>query len=131
MELIKIFIGILLVICLSFSADFKTLVGYCHSVPCFNHCSVEQSAPLGLLVNDFKGRVRITDVLEYTPAKNAGLEPGDRILKINGCKVCDVKSFFEKIQEVSWNEPVNLTVYRVDSCSTFPVDVIPFGVKCK
>lgn len=130
MELIKTFMGILLLICLSFSLNIKATKDYLVSHSVLKN-SVDVSSPLGVLVSDFKGRVKITNVLDYTPAYNAGLEPGDRILKVNGCKVCNVNEFLTKLEDVDFSQPVQFTIYRVDSCSTFPVDVVPFGAKCK
>lgn len=130
MELIKTFMGILLLICLAFSINIKNTKDYLVNHKIFKN-GIEVSSPLGVLVSDFKGRVKITDVLDYTPAHNSGLEPGDRILKVNGCKVCSVKEFLTKLEDVDFSQPVQFVVYRVDSCSTFPVDVIPFGAKCK
>ena len=91
---------------------------------------IEASSPLGLLVKDYKGRVKIIDVLNYTPAMNAGLEPGDRILKVNGNNVKNVASFFEIMESVNLDKPIKFLVYRVDSCSTFPVEIKAFECGC-
>ena len=85
--------GILLVICLLLNVNFKKVHDYLEEQRILNE-TIEASSPLGLYVEDFKGRVKIIDVLDYTPASNAGLEPGDRILKVNGCKIKNVKDFF-------------------------------------
>lgn len=130
MELIKLFTGILLIICLILNINFKKLQNFWDERKILNE-QVEVSSPLGLYVKDFKGRVKIIDVLNYTPAMNAGLEPGDRILKVNGKKVKNVKSFFETMEDIDIKEPVEILVYRVDSCSTFPVEITPFGCSCK
>ena len=130
MELIRLFMRILLLICLILSINFKGLDKIYKENLRFKE-TVESSSPLGVNVVDFKGKVKIVEVLDYTPAKNAGLEPGDRILQVNGCKVCNVKAFFENIEQLKADEPVNLIVYRVDSRSTFPVDVLPFTADCK
>lgn len=130
MELIKLFTGILLIICLILNINFKKLQNFWDEQKILNE-QVEVSSPLGLYVKDFKGRVKIIDVLNYTPAMNAGLEPGDRILKVNGKKVKNVKSFFETMEDIDIKEPVEILVYRVDSCSTFPVEIRPFGCSCK
>lgn len=130
MELIKLFTGILLIICLILNINFKKLQNFWDEQKILNE-QVEVSSPLGLYVKDFKGRVKIIDVLSYTPAMNAGLEPGDRILKVNGKKVKNVKSFFETMEDIDIKEPVEILVYRVDSCSTFPVEIRPFGCSCK
>lgn len=130
MELIKLFTGILLIICLILNINFKKLQNFWDERKILNE-QVEVSSPLGLYVKDFKGRVKIIDVLNYTPAMNAGLEPGDRILKVNGKKVKNVKSFFETMEDIDIKEPVEILVYRVDSCSTFPVEIRPYGCSCK
>lgn len=130
MELIKLFTGMLLIICLVLNINFKKLQNFWDEQKILNE-QVEVSSPLGLYVKDFKGRVKIIDVLNYTPAMNAGLEPGDRILKVNGKKVKNVKSFFETMEDIDIKEPVEILVYRVDSCSTFPVEIRPFGCSCK
>lgn len=130
MELIRLFMGILLVICLILSINFDTVGKFYKEKTRFNE-KIESSSPLGVNVVDFKGNVKIVDVLDYTPAKNAGLEPGDRILQVNGCKVCNVKAFFENIEESNLEMPVRLVVHRVDSQSTFPVEVVPFTVDFK
>ncbi len=130
MEMIRLFMGILLLICLILNVDFKKLHNIYEEQKILNE-TIEASSPLGIYVKDFKGRVKIVEVLDYTPAYNAGLEPGDRILKVNGCSIKSVKNFFECIEDADLEKPVNLVVYRVDSCSTFPVDIVPFKTSCK
>lgn len=126
MELIKLYAGMLLLICLVLNVNFKQLQSYLDEQKIIKD-SVDVSSPLGLYVKDFKGRVKIIDVLNYTPAMNAGLEPGDRILKVNGVQINNVKSFFEIMEEIDIKDSVELLVYRVDSCSVFPVKIRPFG----
>ena len=126
MEIIKSFPGILLFVCLFLNLseyDFKFLLQ--------NRFPDEEQNVLGLYLMDFKGRVRVTDVFNYTPAMQAGIEVGDRILEVNGEKVTNVKNFIEKIQEHNEDESIKLMVYRVDSCSKFPVEITPFEYKCK
>ena len=130
MELIKIFMGILLVICLILNINFKAIRDFYEEQNTL-HESIEASSPFGLYVKDYKGKVKIVDVLKYTPAMNAGLEPGDRILKVNETHVKDVKAFFEAMESVRIERPVKLLVYRVDSCSTFSVEIRPFERICK
>ena len=90
MEMIRLFMGILLLICLILNVDFKKLHNIYEEQKILNE-TIEASSPLGIYVKDFKGRVKIVEVLDYTPAYNAGLEPGDRILKVNGCSIKNVK----------------------------------------
>lgn len=63
--------GILLVICLLLNVNFKKIHDYLEEQRILNE-TIEASSPLGLYVEDFKGRVKIIDVLDYTPASNAG-----------------------------------------------------------
>lgn len=130
MQYIRLFIGILLVICLILNIDFKSLHNFAEERIAIRQ-RIEASSPLGLYVRDYKGKVKIVDVLNYTPAMNAGLEPGDRILKVNGIKVNNVEAFFETMESVNLDKPIKFLVYRVDSCSTFPVEIKAFEYGCK
>ncbi len=130
MQYIKIFTGMLLVICLILNIDFKSVQNFIDERIAIRQ-QVEASSPLGLYVKDYKGRVKIVDVLNYTPAMNAGLEPGDRILRVNGKKVNNVDAFFETMESVNLDKPIKFLVYRVDSCSTFPVEIKAFEYGCK
>ncbi len=130
MQYIRLFIGILLVICLILNIDFKSLHNFAEERIAIRQ-RIEASSPLGLYVRDYKGKVKIVDVLNYTPAMNAGLEPGDRILKVNGIKVNNVEAFFATMESVNLDKPIKFLVYRVDSCSTFPVEIKAFEYGCK
>lgn len=130
MEPIKLFLGILLIICLLLSMDFKKIHSYFGERK-ISHVKMQYESIMGLNVKDFKGRVKIIDVLDYTPARRAGLEIGDRILKVNGVKIINAKSFVENIQNIHAKEPIELVVHRIDSCSTFPVKIVPEGVQCR
>lgn len=58
-------------------------------------------------------------VMPDKPAAEAGIEPGDRFVKVNGEKVHDPLDFTKKI----WNsggEPISLTVEREGELITFP-----------
>lgn len=121
------FIGILFLICLSFSINIKKTAQFIEQHRILTN-NTKLETPLGLIVNDFKGKVKITNVLEYTPAYNSGIEPGDRILKVNGCKICNVKTFIEKLENTDLTKTIELTIYRVDSCSTFPIKINPFNI---
>lgn len=122
MENIKKFMGILLIICLSLCIDYKKIDGlikeYQHS---------DSLSLLGLKVENFKGKVRVREVLDYTPAKYSGIEPGDKIIEINGQKIKNVQNFIESIENAHDRERIQLMVYRVDSKSLFPVEVSVYG----
>lgn len=130
MQYIKIFAGILLVICLILNINFSALKDFVVERMAIRN-EIEASSPLGLFVEDYRGKVKIVDVLNYTPAMNAGLEPGDRILKVNGVKVENVSDFFETMESINLERPIKFLVYRVDSCSTFPVEIKAFECGCK
>ncbi len=122
MENIKKFMGILLIICLSLCIDYRKIDGlikeYQHS---------DSLSLLGLKVENFKGKVRVREVLDYTPAKYSGIEPGDKIIEINGQKIKNVQNFIESIENAHDRERIQLMVYRVDSKSLFPVEVSAYG----
>lgn len=122
--------GLLLVICLALSINYKKINEF-FTQRKLTKSDYEMTGALGVYVRDFKGRVRITEVLDYTPARNAGLEPGDRILKVNGKRVSNVREFLNGIEDSDLENPISLVVHRVDSCSTFPVEVNPLVPACK
>lgn len=130
MNIIKIFLGILLLICLILNIDFDNIHNFLIEKNLINY-KQEENTLLGLSVVDFKGKVKVTQVFDYTPAKDAGIEEGDRILAINGKKIINVKKLKEEIQEIQERKNIKLLLYRVDSCSTFPVEIYPFEIHCK
>ena len=110
-----------MLICLIFSINLNNINNAIEEIiPIENH---KQTMYFGLYLQDFKGRVRVADVLDYTPAKYAGVEVGDRILEVNGIKIRNVNSFYEHIQNLHNKNNIKLLLYRVDSCSTFPVEI--------
>lgn len=130
MELIKIFAGMLFIMCLFLNTNLTYLQDLVNN-KIFVNSNVDVSSPLGVTVEDFRGRVKVVDVLSFTPAMNSGLEPGDRILKVNNVKINSVKNFFEIMEITDLTKPVTMLVYRVDSCSTFPVVIRSFNCTCK
>lgn len=130
MNIIKIFLGILLLICLILNIDFDNIHNFLIEKNLINY-KQEENTLLGFSVVDFKGKVKVTQVFDYTPAKDAGIEEGDRILAINGKKIINVKKLKEEIQEIQERKNIKLLLYRVDSCSTFPVEIYPFEIHCK
>lgn len=126
MELIRIFMGILLLICLILCIDFKKVnnaIEERHT----DYEKLESISLLGLRVENFKGRVRVSEVLEYTPAQASGIEAGDKILEVEGHKIKNVKNYIDCIENCHDKEKIKLIVHRVDSSSTFPVEVAQVG----
>ena len=126
MELIRLFMGILLSICLIFYiTSSRKLNSMIQLIEPYN--TLHTIKPLGLYVKDFKGKVRIEDVLDYTPAKYAGLEIGDKILEINGTKIKDVKTFYKILENPHDNAIIKLVVYRPHCNSKFALEVNSTG----
>ncbi|MBD3286959.1 Do family serine endopeptidase [candidate division WOR-3 bacterium] len=69
----------------------------------------DMRSTMGLKV---EGGVLIADVLDDTPADNAGLRSGDVVLKINDAKVKDMENFRERIASFSPGSTVELGVWR-------------------
>lgn len=126
MELIRIFMGILLIICLILCIDFKKVNNAIeeHNI---DYEKIESISLLGLRVEDFKGRVRVSEVLEHTPAMKSGIEAGDKIIEIDGRKIKNVKNYIDCIENAHDKQMIKLVIHRVDSRSTFPVEVMPLG----
>ena len=55
---------------------------------------------LGLQCDEFVGHVRVIRLTPASPAEDAGLEPGDLILAIDGTEVADLASFYKAL----WRE---------------------------
>ena len=120
MELIRIFTSILLALCFITCTNFEKINKYVKDST-INEYS--KNSVYGLVLHDFKGKVRVGKVLEYSPAQIAGIEQGDKILEVEGEKIKDVKNFLEYIENFQAKDTVKLTIYRVDSCSKFPVEI--------
>lgn len=133
MEPIKIFLGILLIICILLCIDSKKIQAYLdrHKILHVQKTESPYQSVMGLDIRDYRGKVKITEVWDYTPAKQAGLEVGDRIIKINGQKVVSAKNLAEEIKNRRDQKPITLVVYRSDSCSTFPVELKPLDLTCQ
>ncbi|MGZ5130987.1 MAG: S1C family serine protease [Caldimonas sp.] len=57
---------------------------------------------LGLNCVDYDGHVRVVRLVPAGPAEEAGLEPGDVILGVDGTEVADLASFYKAL----WREPL-------------------------
>jgi serine protease Do len=67
---------------------------------------------IGLSSSEQGGRVQIVRVNRDSPAKDAGLEPGDFVLAVDGDKVATLEAFYKKL----WSRPpeseIKLTVLQ-------------------
>jgi S1-C subfamily serine protease len=67
---------------------------------------------LSQLPEGFEGAVIITEVVDATPAAEAGLQPGDLILAADGETISDVETFVSLMQSHKPGDEVTLTVFR-------------------
>jgi S1-C subfamily serine protease len=67
---------------------------------------------LSELPEDFDGAVIISEVLADTPAEDAGLQPGDLILAVDGKPVAEIETFVEALQSRQPGDEVALTIFR-------------------
>lgn len=121
MELIKLYMGILFTICLVVSLSSAPSNSFSINIKPTIYSS--EYCPLGIKVCDFKGKVRVDDVLEFTPAYTSGIEEGDRILEINGMKINNIDEYKRALRNSENENIFEFTVYRVDSCSKFSVQI--------
>ena len=67
---------------------------------------------LGLVVAEAGGMVRVAGVLADSPAAKAGVQPGDRLIRLNGRGVATLPAAFKAVAEVQAGKDVALTVRR-------------------
>ena len=70
------------------------------------------AAALGLLLQEEAGEVRIIAVWEDSPARRAGLRPGDRLLTVNGQSVTDAAALEAILSQISPGAGVTFTAGR-------------------
>jgi S1-C subfamily serine protease len=67
---------------------------------------------IGLSSSEQNGRVQVVRVNRDSPAQQAGLEPGDFVLAVDGEKVASLESFYKKLWARSPEAEVKLTVLQ-------------------
>jgi serine protease Do len=81
---------------------------------------------LGLTSSEQAGRVQIVRVNKESPAQEAGLQPGDVVLAVDGAKVATLEAFYKKLWDRATPEAeVKLTVLQGAEVKTIvlkPVD---------
>jgi len=88
---------------------------YFHSVPGMPNedgGSMPHFFDLGELPEGVDGAVIISEVMEDTPAADAGLQPGDLIIAIDGESVTEIEPFVETLQSHKPGDEVTLTIIR-------------------
>lgn len=68
---------------------------------------------LGLTSSDRGGRIQIVRVSAESPADQAGLQPGEVVLAVDGVEVKTLEGFYKKLwAHAAPDEPISLTVLR-------------------
>lgn len=67
---------------------------------------------IGLSSSEQGGRVQVVRVNRDSPAKDAGLEPGDFVLAVDGEKISTLESFYKKLWARAPESEIKLTVLQ-------------------
>lgn len=79
---------------------------------------------LGIMMEDTDAGVRVTDVLEDTPAERAGLREGDVIRRVNGVRIGDTDDLSRAVREAG-EGPVSVEVRRNGTTRTLEAKLGP------
>lgn len=82
---------------------------------------------IGVYINTADGYITVVSPIRNTPAEEAGLLPGDRIIKVDGTELSgDKPDEASKLIKGKKGTSVNLTILRIedDKPHTFDVDVV-------
>lgn len=70
----------------------------------------------------FKGKgVRVTDVIDGQPAKQAGIQAGDIITSFNGVEIKDIFAYKDELSKYKDGDKVKVTVQRDGKSLSLPV----------
>jgi predicted metalloprotease with PDZ domain len=72
---------------------------------------------LGIRVTDQQGRLKITQVMDFSPAQAAGLAPDDELIAIGGIRTT-AKNWLRQLAPYRPGDTVSLTVFRRDQLIT-------------
>ncbi|MCW8127566.1 PDZ domain-containing protein [Microbulbifer halophilus] len=104
----------------------EKLSNYSHPRKMFEHELNEQEFERYLEVNGGQPEMQIDRVLDNTPARNAGLQPGDKIISYNGERIFHSGDLRSQIYKVAPGETVEVEVQRAGS-SAKEVIYVPSG----
>ena len=76
---------------------------------------------LGLNCVEFEGQIRVVKLIPSSPAEDAGLEPGDRIVGIDGVPVHDLETFYKTLWKRDPERQVSLEIQRRGAVQTLNV----------
>lgn len=83
----------------------------------------EASAPyLGLTLETTQGKAQIKSVAASSPAQQAGIDPGDELLALNGFRVTADK-LSERLKDFQPGEQIQLMVFHQDQLQTHTVNL--------
>ncbi len=99
---------------------------YSHPRKMFEHELSEQEFELYLEANGGRQEMRVDRVVSDTPAANAGLRPGDKIISYNGERVFHMGDLRTQVYRVAPGKTVAVEVQR-DGSSTTEVIYVPSG----
>jgi S1-C subfamily serine protease len=83
-----------------------------------------QRAWLGLNCVEHDGQIRVVRLTGSGPAEEAGLRPGDHIVRIDGVAVNDLESFYKALWQRDAEREVTLDIRRAGNAQTLKVQAM-------
>ena len=124
MDNIRLYTGVLLFLCMFSLADFESIGKFVTERKIVQKYKNSEKM-LGFGVLQYENGVYVVDVLDFTPAKHAGIEEMDKILAVDGEKIDTIEDFKEKIDLFHKNQALNLLVYRKSSGQDVNISIKP------
>lgn len=79
---------------------------------------------LGVNCAETEGAVQVLRVTRDSPAERSGLQPGDRILRIDGTEVGALETFYKRLWKDAAERDVELVIRRGDETQTLTVHAV-------
>jgi S1-C subfamily serine protease len=83
-----------------------------------------QRAWLGVNCVEHEGQIRVVRLTGSGPAEEAGVQPGDQIVRIDGVAVSDLESFYKTLWQRDAEREVTLDIRRAGSTQSVKVQAI-------